>query len=473
MIRSLISCCLVLLCGTAAPAQAPKSIKLLLTPAKPPTPALRYQLLPDARLTISGDAAVVYKQIIDLLAKKPLGASSLVLSDLSQLPLNRLPKVELRKELAEHDEVFVLLDKAARCDRCDWGLLERLRQKGIGTLLPEIERMRYCAMLLEVKARLEMADGRLDQALIALRSGLALARNTGDAETLINFLVGVAITAIMERELDQFIALPDAPNLYYALTDLPSPLFSMRKGLQGERVSIYGTFPGLRDVATNLDAGPLTGKELALWVKVVDGLSKGNELLPPPLGRLWMGWNIEQKHEIAKKALIAAGRPREKVEAMPHVQVALLHALLDYDAALDNLIVLEKRPYWEWSDPDTDVNRRYLQDRWKDYNTSAIPLTMLLLPAVQRVTLARARMERKTALLRIIEAIRFYAADHDGRLPPSLAAIREVPIPCDPVTGKDFEYQVVGEIAKLSGPPPAMQTPNVGNTVVYELAIRK
>src|SRR5207302_11156737 len=143
------------------------------------------------------------------------------------------------------------------------------------------------------------------------------------------------------------------------------------------------------------------------------------------------------KHEIAKQALIDAGRPRDKVEAMPHLQVAMLHALLEYDAALDNLIVWDKQPYWERSDPNTGVNKRYLQDRWKDYHTAAIPLAPLLIPAVKKVTLARVRLERRTALLRTIEAIRCYAATHDGKLPPNLAAIKEVAVPIDPFTGNN------------------------------------
>ena len=45
------------LLATSAKADGPPPIKLTLSPAKLPTPALRYQLLPDARTTNSGDAA--------------------------------------------------------------------------------------------------------------------------------------------------------------------------------------------------------------------------------------------------------------------------------------------------------------------------------------------------------------------------------------------------------------------------------
>jgi hypothetical protein len=474
MLRTGFACVAVALFVSSAPAQTPKPIRLWLSPAKPPTPALRYQLLPDARVATSGNAADVYHQVIDLLAKKPLGSDAMTLYEWHELPLNRLPKDDVRKTLAFFDEVYDLLAKAARCDHCDWGVRERLREKGIGALLPEVQPMRECALLLSLRARLEMAEGHNDQALATLRSGFALGRNIGEGETLIHFLVGVAITAIMEGQLDRFISLPDAPNLYYALTDLPMPYMSMRKGLEGERISIYATFPTLRDAATNLDAGPLAEKDLAMCVKMLAGLSKGNEVLPPALDRFYMGWNIKNRHEIAKKALIDAGRPRDKVEAMPHVQVAFLHALLEYDAALDNFIVWQNLPDWELYDRMNTVNKRYVEDRWKNPTAAAVPLVPLVIPSIKRVAFARVRMDRKFALLRTLEAIRLYAANHDGQLPRSLAAIKDVPLPLDPATGKSFEYELAGDIAKVRGPVPAGQTPlGVNNYLAYELKIRK
>ena len=111
--------------------------------------------------------------------------------------------------------------------------------------------------------------------------------------------------------------------------------------------------------------------------------------------------------------------------------------------------------------------------RLLDYHSAAIPLTPLFFPAVQGVIRARVRNDRKLALLRTIEALRYYAAAHDGQLPRSLAAIRDLPLSLDPVTGKSFEYQLDGEMAKLRAPTPANQTPNVSNSVVYEMKIRK
>jgi hypothetical protein len=456
-----------------ASAAGPPPIKLLLTPVKPPTPALKYQLLPDARVMASGDAASVYQEVIELLNKTSVTPKAELFDGWAELSDGVLPKEKVRKELAPFDKVYELLDKAARREHCDWGVRQRLRDKGIGAQLPELQPMRECGLLLALRARLETAEGHPDKALATLRTGFALARHVGEGETLIHYLTGVAIASRMGKQLESIVARPDAPNLYYALTDLPAPLLTMRKGLEGERLGIHGTFPALRDIDSDLDAGSLSEKDLAQCVKIVDGLSKGDEILPPSVGRLVMGWSILNKHEIAKQALIDVGRPRDKVEAMPHVQVALLHALLEYDAALDNLIVSQDRPYWELSDHVRTVNKRYLQDRWKNPTAAAIPLVPLVIPAVQKVSAARVRLERKVALLRTVEALRLYAADHDGKFPRSLAAVTEVPLPRDPATGKSFEYELRDDVAQLRAPPPAKEAANQGNTVTYLLKIRR
>jgi hypothetical protein len=64
--NSLICGVIVAALVSSASAQEPKPIRLWLTPAKPPTPALRYQLLPDARVSKSGNAADIYGKVIEV-----------------------------------------------------------------------------------------------------------------------------------------------------------------------------------------------------------------------------------------------------------------------------------------------------------------------------------------------------------------------------------------------------------------------
>jgi hypothetical protein len=48
-----------------------------------------------------------------------------------------------------------------------------------------------------------------------------------------------------------------------------------------------------------------------------------------------------------------------------------------------------------------------------------------------------------------IEALRAFAAAHEGKLPSSLEEMVDTPAPTDPATGKAFEYSVSGTVATL------------------------
>jgi hypothetical protein len=65
-------------------------------------------------------------------------------------------------------------------------------------------------------------------------------------------------------------------------------------------------------------------------------------------------------------------------------------------------------------------------------------------------------LDRRVAALRVVEAIRMYAATKGGALPESLDNITDVPVPLDPVTGKPFGYHLEGGRAQVSGPSGGM-----------------
>jgi hypothetical protein len=101
-------------------------------------------------------------------------------------------------------------------------------------------------------------------------------------------------------------------------------------------------------------------------------------------------------------------------------------------------------------------------------------LATLLMPALQKVFAARARLDRKFAALRCVETVRLYAAAHGGKLPPALADVKEVPVPDDPMTGKPFEYKVTGDgKATLVGPPPDDLKKNAAYVLKYELTLKR
>src|SRR5262249_23663796 len=95
-----------------------------------------------------------------------------------------------------------------------------------------------------------------------------------------------------------------------------------------------------------------------------------------------------------------------------------------------------------------------------------------VVPALKKVRHAQGRLEQRFALLRCVEALRMYAAEHEGKLPEKLSDV-PVPVPPDPFTGKPFRYQLDGGTAHLRGTPPRGSENAPGFNMHYEITIRK
>jgi hypothetical protein len=490
MSRRLLPFITLLVLASPAPAGPADPVRLTLRPARPPAHFLQYPLLPDLGEQTAGNAATHYNEatakLKALLAKELLGTDlSGLVSGWLELPADELPLDQVRDLLKALEPVLSETEAGARCGHCDWGHVERLRKDGFNALLPELQQARDLNGLLCLRVRLAVAEGDLPRAVRDLQTGLAQARHVATSPVLISGLVGVAQATRLCARIDELLQHPGTPNLYWSLADLPHRFIDMRDGFQGERMAIRSTFPGLPAVLADRNAGPMSAAQLEKLAKLLEGLEltprdrelytflgldlTKNRQVARALSPWLYGAAVMSTHEAAKAALVAAGRPREKVEAMPHLQVAVLHGLLEYDRGLDQMIAWHGLPYPE-SLPR--MRETFRTGRVLLSDDSALALGQNLLPAVYKVVLAEARVERKLAALRVVEALRLYAADHGGKLPAALADIKDVPVPDDPVTGKPFAYRLEGARATLSGPAPAGDAANPGNTLTYEITLR-
>jgi hypothetical protein len=468
-------CLLFLAAATAAAEGEDYSTSLVLHPAASPIPALKYPLLPELRDTIPGNAVTHYRQAVNNLKQDvpPESEWYAAMDQWMAAPLKDFPREEVGKFLKKCARTFQEVEAGARSEQCDWGLTEELRKKGIAKLLPDMHEMRVIATFLTLRIRYELAEGRLDQAARTLQTGFALVRHICEGPTLSGALVGLAIASRMEARLEEFIQQPNAPNLYWSLTDLPRPVVDLRKGMQGERVETYGTFPGMAEMAADLNAKPFTPEQVEKAVAPLLMLKENRyERLrltdPARTARL-----LAARHQAAKKILIDQGRPKELVDAMPHFQVGLLLALQQYDQALDEYIKLETLPYPGLRAQAAAAEKR-TKEMFQDKDGPAIPLAEnLQLPALIQIYHSRTRLDRRFAAMRCVEAVRLYAAAHDGKLPSSLEHIKDAPAPLDPVTGKAFDYHVAGDRAFLTCMPFPGQTPSNANTPSFELILKK
>src|SRR5262249_46317887 len=100
------------------------------------------------------------------------------------------------------------------------------------------------------------------------------------------------------------------------------------------------------------------------------------------------------------------------------------------------------------------------------------PLFAFLTPALTKVRSAQGRLEQRLAMLRHVEAVRMYAAGHDGKLTEKLSDC-PVPLPVDPFTGEPLRDQLDGDTAHLRGSPPLGYAKIPAFNIHYQISVRK
>ncbi|HEV3417113.1 MAG TPA: hypothetical protein VG056_09880, partial [Pirellulales bacterium] len=190
--------------------------KIIVHPAGEPRAALKYQLLPPLLDRRPGNAAVQYLKV-------PHEQTRLFSDNVFWDTIDKwteMPLSELRKEAngegkkyawitGQASGIIDLLDRGARCDSCDWDIPIR-EHEFYSILLPDVQSSRWSGRILAARARLQIADGKYDDAIHTLQTGYALGRHVAQGPTLINGLVGVTIAGLMSNQVETLIQQPDA-----------------------------------------------------------------------------------------------------------------------------------------------------------------------------------------------------------------------------------------------------------------------
>ena len=443
-LRLFLALTLLCLAPRASRGDENEPVRLTVYPVAQPRPALKYQLLPEFMERTPGNAAVHYGKVT---AEESAFFGSREIADnidrWQKTPLEELRKDNVRLQLGS---IKASLDRAARCEYCDWQLPIH-EAPFYAMLLPELQPMRQFARILGAKARIQMAHGEYDEAVRTFQTGYAMGHDVAEGETIVNGWVGIAISNIMSAQVLEFVQQSDAPNLYWALTMLPRPLIDMRKGFEAEMNGAVLNFPELRDLNRATRSPDEWRESLHRFWRDFNQFSDESALKTRP--EILVAASIKG-YPVAKRALIERGRSPEAVEAMPVAQVIMLYTIQTYEDLRDDIFKWYYLPYTEalagMRSAVTELRRAGAENR------EIIPLASIILPGVQASRRAIVRNDRKIAVLRVIEALRIYGASHEGRLPESLSDITEVPIPVDPFTGKPFDYQLNGDTARLQGP---------------------
>jgi hypothetical protein len=433
-------------------------IRLTVSPAASPKPALRYQLLPELKEMNPGNPIQNYLKCFMEQQKFFFDKDAFQRREqLLVMPLKELPAQELQEYggFALHQA-----DWAARLDNPDWQILLKVKTDGVALLLPDVQQMTPLAKALKVRFRAEVALSRFDDAIKTAKTMFAMSRHMGEHPTLVGNEVGITIASLAIGSLEEMIEQRECPNLYWALTNLPNPLVPLDNGMGGERALTLSEFRGLDDSA------PMNADQLKRFIAHTD-LLLGEGKPPKPDQSRVRAWldartKVDSKVSSARQRLVEYGLPEERLRRFPADQVILLDEKREYDARIDDVMKIINLPIWQ-AEP--------LANQSKLAREPAL-FADALVPGVYETRPAQARLDQRIALLRHVEALRHFAADHNGALPSKLSDF-SVPLPDDPITGKPFRYELIGGTAHLRGSPPESAKNNSNYNLHFEVTLRQ
>jgi hypothetical protein len=437
-------------------------VRLKVDPAAEPRPALKYSLMTRLSDRKPGNAVPFYYRAVlafsqaNALSNRAGGKSlDSQLSEWMTTPIEKFPIREVKGVIESHTRVLEDLATAANREECnwDWRVQDLEGTKSLQFLLAEIQESRGLARLLAVKARLEIAEHRFDDAVETLRLGNQLAAAVAKSPFVITGLVGIAILATLDDQVHAFMDAPGSPNLYWALTELPRPQIDLRPSIEFELSFPFRVFPWLKSPETALHSPEQ-------WAEIISKGLQETFSLDGPGDRSTPYWQAQlaatglalRGYSRAKQELIASGFNASKIEKMPVGQVLAIH-----EAALCRQVPDEIRK-WTLVPVAEGLRRAHAAEKnlIREHDIGPIfssretlPILSILLPATPAAYDAMVRREVALAADRVIEALRMQAAHDGGKLPASLAKITVVPVPNNPRTGKPFPYRFDGNRATL------------------------
>jgi len=426
-------------------------------------------LLPDVADQTAGDAVPLYLMARgfwpDLKTTKEILGPEDSKYDYLDTPTEQFPPQYAQRLFDGYAQTLAYADQAARRRDAHWDLTWPDGDRSFQ--LSYLNDLRHMANLLGFRGRYQVVHGDWAGADYTLQTAFAMGRHIGQTPLLVHALVECGFAEVeLSRPVWQWIGQSGSPNLYWSLTDLPTPLVELRPVAQWEKLEA-------RDVKSPVEEA-IRGKLPAdQWPTVIRQMAyaQRDHLISakpdPKVVELDARKSVESSNARAREYLIAHGRTAQQLDAMSHDETVGRYWCEEYQRASDDLW-----KFWTFEYPQAS---QYILQSWHALGPDRSPALenpliqdrlvpndgygpVMDFPMMLRARYNLARTDRHIAMLRIIEALRDCAAHHDGRPPERLEQINNLPIPLDPITGKDFSYHVEGQTAILEALAPPMMS---------------
>lgn len=220
---------ILLIANNLCVARSLPAVELTIQPDAVEETDKEYRLLPTEDELADADAAPLYQEAIQTL---PDRSQLRQFSEWHSMPVEQIPVKQVEAELQKYKTILDLVTRAARCKQCKWPA--RTPGQVTDADMEEIGKYRQLAFMLEVQARIQASQGHYSESVNTLKTLIAVSRHQGYSPILTQGLSGVATATLALRQIDNTAQNTNAPNLYYALENLPLPLVDLSQTIDLE-----------------------------------------------------------------------------------------------------------------------------------------------------------------------------------------------------------------------------------------------
>ncbi|XZE21155.1 hypothetical protein SH449x_001052 [Pirellulaceae bacterium SH449] len=438
---------------------------LVLAPKAEHKPALAIRFIPDSFHAKPGNAAIYYLKAGGYFEQSSTQQARRKFEEESRQAANGkeyapyiwletemkdLPVDEMKTFLSFTSFQRLFLEEASARLHCDFDRQMRTIENPIGYLLPEIQSIRDIARLQAMRFLVAMAENRTDDAVKILGQMIAMGPHLSQEPFLVSNLVGAACVGLGMQQAHYLSEHADAPNLYWAIAQLPNPLIDLSQSLAYEREFLFQQVKVLQEVDETPKPNIYWNEFLDRFTQSMKGMGSSSDEMEVILssGKAGLTLAIGANVPKAREYLVAIeGMDEEKLDMLPNTQIFFLAMRRFYERYRDEEFKYSFLPNHarEKAKSDFAETRGLL----RQYGVIITP-TFTFLPSVQVAQAASARYQQQIALWQTIESIRHHLATNNNTFPVTLAEL-ELPVPHDPVSSEPFEYMIHEKGVTLKG----------------------
>ena len=333
---------------------------------------------------------------------------------------------------------FADLRRAVFRERAGWEYPIGEGTQGLADiLLPDVQEIRTYIKAIAARARVDIQQGKLNDAMDKICIGLGISKHIGETPVLICKLLQAVTASNVLGAIEELIQHPASENLYWHIGGIPAPFVVARPAIQIEKYFWLMTVTEL----ANLDLIDSESKWDSLAQKVrlyFDSLSSE----APNKEGLFDDWTRLSRERLSR---IWTDESRS-IQSMCDSEVWVRYWFMRVQARNDEIMA------WASLDFHHAIPRLLeLTEKLEVDLADELPVKLVCKPPLKFV-ISVASLQQHIDMIRTIEAIRDWSAKNNSKLPKSLQEL-DLPAPMDCIVNKPFVYglSLDGRSATLQG----------------------